>query len=46
MPDKATTAIEIAGAALIVAAVAIVWIPAAIAVLGVGLLTVSWWVNR
>lgn len=37
-----TTALDICGAALIVAGVALVWVPAACVVAGAGLLVISW----
>lgn len=37
-----TTALDLAGAMLIVAGVALVWMPAAFIVAGAGLLLISW----
>lgn len=46
MRDKFTTAIEIAGAALIVAGIALVWVPAAVIVAGLTLIGLSSRVTR
>jgi hypothetical protein len=46
MPDKVTTAIEICGAALIVAGIALVWVPAAVMAAGASLLVLSAWISR
>lgn len=46
MRDKFTTAIEIFGAALIVAGIALVWVPAAVMAAGASLIALSAWVNR
>lgn len=42
MPAWLTTLFDLLGAALIVAAVALVYVPAALAVAGLGCLAVSW----
>lgn len=42
MRKHLTTALDVAGAGLIVAGVALVWVPAAIMLAGVALLLISW----
>lgn len=42
MRKQLTTALDVAGAALIVAGIALVWVPAAFIVAGAGLLLISW----
>ncbi len=42
MRKLVTTALDLAGAGLIVAGIALVWVPAAFVAAGVGLLLISW----
>lgn len=42
MKKHLTTALDVAGSALIVAGVSLIWIPAAVILAGVGLLLISW----
>lgn len=42
MRKQLTTALDVAGAVLIVAGIALVWVPAAFIVAGAGLLLISW----
>lgn len=42
MRKQLTTALDVAGAALIVGGIALVWVPAAFIVAGAGLLLISW----
>ena len=46
MRDYITTAIEITGAALIVAGIALIWIPAAVMAAGAAMIAFSALVNR
>lgn len=41
-----TTALDVVGASLIVAGVALVWVPAAVVLAGTGLLLISWRASR